>query len=221
MLSPRSLRILVADDHAMIRKGLKVLLSSSPGWEVCAEAATGREAVDKAEEQRPDIVVMDVCMPELNGLEATRRIRKRLPSTQVAILSQHCTEQLVREIVGSGARAYVLKSDADTDLLMAVEALANRQAFFTSAAAQILAEGFINRPPAADAATSAAAILSTREREVLQLLAEGKSSKEVAWTLGISIKTAETHRGHIYGKLKIHSISELVRYAVKNYIVEP
>jgi DNA-binding NarL/FixJ family response regulator len=220
MLAQNSLRILIADDHEIIRRGLKALLASRPGWMVCAEAATGREAVALAAEHRPDIVVIDISMPGLNGLEATRQIRKRLPKTQVMILSAHYTDQLVREVLDSGARAYILKSDASRDLLNAVEAIADNRSFFTSGAAQILIDGFC-KPASAAQEPLMRKSLSAREREIVQLLAEGNSSKEVAVALGISVKTAETHRANIMRKLEMHSVSELVRYAVKNKMIEP
>ena len=215
------LRILIADDHEIVRKGLKSVFSSRPDWMVCAEAATGRDAIAKAEEHRPDVAVIDISMPEMNGLEATRKIRKILPKTEVLILSVHYSDQLVREIVDAGAHGYILKSDTHRDLLIAVEALANRRAFFTSGAAEILFDDFRNQGSATKSSVLIRETLSTREREIVQLLAEGKSSKEVAVSLGISIKTAETHRSNIMRKLEIHSVSELVRYAVKNKMIEP
>jgi DNA-binding NarL/FixJ family response regulator len=215
-----NLRILIVDDHEIVRRGLKALLESRTGWVVCGEAATGREAVALAAEHRPDIVIMDIKMPELNGLEATLQIRKILPKTEIVILSLHYSDQLVREIVKAGARGYVLKSDTSRDLLTAVEALANKRSFFTAGAAQFLIDGFRNPTPAAETPLMYKS-LTAREREVVQLLAEGKSSKEVAVALGISVKTAETHRSNIMRKLDIHSVSELVRYAVKNNMVEP
>jgi DNA-binding NarL/FixJ family response regulator len=215
-----NLRILLADDHELVRRGLVTLLSSRPSWSVCAEASTGREAIALASQHRPNIVVMDIAMPGLNGLEATRKIRKMLPKTEVAILSLHYSDQLVREVLDSGARAYILKSDASRDLLSAIDALLNRQVFFTSGATQILLDGFCSptyeRRPALMRTT-----LSAREREIVQMLAEGRSSKEVAVVLGISVKTAETHRANIMRKLEMHSVSELVRYAVKNCMIEP
>jgi len=218
---PSQLRILIADDHEVVRRGLTSLLSSRPGWIVCAEAVTGRDAIAKAEEHRPDIAVMDISMPEMNGLEATRKIRKILPRTEVLVLSVHYSDQLVREIVDAGARGYILKSDTHRDLLNAVEAVAHRQSFFTSGAAQIVLQGFRNRDSAPKSSASIHRTLSAREREIVQLLAEGKSSKEVAVSLGISVKTAETHRSNIMRKLEMHSVSELVRYAVKNHMIEP
>jgi DNA-binding NarL/FixJ family response regulator len=220
MAELNNLRILIADDHEIVRRGLRTLLSSQPGWMICAEAATGREAISKAEEQRPDIVVMDIAMPGMNGLEATRKIRKKLPKTQVLILSLHYSDQLVREVVDAGARAYILKSDASRDLFRAIEAVRNHGTFFTSNAAQILIDGFCN-PGQAPRTPLVRTSLSAREREIVQLLAEGKSSKEVATVLGISVKTAETHRSNIMRKLEIHSVSELVRFAVKNCMIEP
>jgi DNA-binding NarL/FixJ family response regulator len=218
---PNQLRILVADDHEVVRKGLKSVFSSRPGWMVCAEAVTGRDAIAKAEEHRPDIAVMDISMPEMNGLEATRKIRKILPKTEVLILSVHYSDQLVREIVDAGAHGYILKSDTHRDLLIAVEALANHRAFFTSSASAILIDGFRGQDSATKPSALSHKTLSAREREIVQLLAEGKSSKEVAVSLGISVKTAETHRANIMRKLDMHSVSELVRYAVKNHMIEP
>jgi DNA-binding NarL/FixJ family response regulator len=221
MANLKNLRILIADDHEIIRRGLRALLSSRPDWVICAEAATGREAISKAAEHRPDIVVMDIAMPVLNGLEATRKIRKMLPKTQVVILSLHYSDLLVREVLDSGARSYILKSDASRDLFHAIEALAQHRTFFTSGAAQILVDGFVSPSPTAGQPALMRKSLSTREREIVQLLAEGKSSKEVAVVLGISVKTAETHRANIMRKLEMHSVSELVRYAVKHCMIEP
>lgn len=214
----RALRILVVDDHDIIRRGLKQLLTAKPGWEVCGEAKTGREAVSMAEQLKPDVVVMDVSMPDLNGLEAARRIHKEVPKTGILILTMHFSDQLVREVVDSGARGYILKSDADKDLVTAVEAISNKRTFFTPRASEMLLDGFSrqNFEPKLPLRNR----LTSREREIVQLLAEGKSSKEVAVALGISVKTAETHRANIMRKLELHSVSELVRYAIKNQIIE-
>jgi len=214
------LRILVADDHDIIRRGLKQLLTAKPGWEVVAEAKNGREAVTLAEQFKPEVVVMDISMPELNGLEASRRIKKALPKTEIVILTLHFSDQLVHDIVEAGARAYIMKSDADRDLISAVEALSHRRSFFTPKAAEMVLNGFRKRNAAPDTVQEFRNRLTPREREIVQLLAEGKSSKEVAVALGISVKTAETHRANIMRKLEIHSVSELVRYAVKNQIIE-
>src|SRR5450631_3154411 len=215
-----ALRIVVADDHDIIRRGLKQLLTAHHGWEVCAEDKTGREAVTFAEQTKPDVVVMDISMPDLNGLEAARRIRKQLPRTEILILTLHFSDQLVREIVEAGVRAYLMKSDADRDLVAAVEALANHRPFFTARAAEMLLDGFRRPKTDIDPDTVIRNRLTAREREIVQLLAEGKSSKEVAVALGISVKTAETHRANIMRKLELHSVSELVRYAVRNQIIE-
>jgi DNA-binding NarL/FixJ family response regulator len=216
-----NLRILIADDHAITRGGLRDLLSSRPGWTVCAEAATGREAVALAEECRPDIVVMDIVMPELSGLEATRRIRRLLPRTEVVVLSLHYSDQLVREVVDPGARAYILKSDASKDLLSAVRAVANHQPYFTLSASEVFVKSVCDQNPKAASSVSIYQTLTGREREIVQLLAEGQSSKDVAVALGISFKTAETHRSNIMRKLGMHSVSELVRFAVKHHMIEP
>jgi len=215
-----NLRILIADDHEIVRRGLKALLSSRPDWIVCAEAPSGQDAVALAEQYRPDIVVMDISMPGMNGLEATRKIRKMLPKTQVVILSIHYSDQLVQEALDSGARAYVLKSDASRDLLSAVGAVTSNRTFFTAGAARILIDRFCNTPSSPQPSLLRKS-LSAREREIEQLLAEGKSTKEVAVILGISVKTAETHRSNIMRKLEMHSVSELIRYAVRNNMIEP
>ena len=214
-----SVKILVADDHDIVRRGLKQLLTAHPGWEVCAEAKTGREAVALAEHHKPQVAVLDLSMPELNGLDAARRIRKSLPATEVLILTLHFSDQLVRDIVEAGARGYIMKSDADKDLVSAVEALAEHRSFFTARAAEIVLDGF-RKPRSGSEGKPSSGRLTSREREIVQLLAEGKSSKEVAVSLGISVKTAETHRANVMRKLALHSVSELVRYAVKNQIIE-
>lgn len=215
-----NLKILVVDDHDIIRRGLKDLLTTKVGWEVCGEAKTGKEAVALAEELKPDIIVMDISMPDLNGLEAARRIHKILPKTGILIFTMHFSDQLVREVVEAGARGYILKSDADRDLVTAVDSIFNRRTFFTPRASEMLLDGFSRHASGAELKLSLRNRLTTREREIVQLLAEGKSSKEVAVALGISVKTAETHRANIMRKLELHSISELVRYAVKNQIIE-
>src|SRR5215468_10191091 len=214
------LKILVVDDHDIIRRGLKDLLNAKSGWEVCAEAKTGKEAVALAEQLKPNIVVMDISMPDLNGLEAARRIHKSLPKTGILILTMHFSDQLVREVIEAGARGYILKSDADRDLVAAVDCIANRRTFFTSRASEMLLGGQAPQNANVEPRLPLRSRLTAREREIVQLLAEGKSSKEVAVALGISVKTAETHRANIMRKLEIHSVSELVRYAVRNQIIE-
>jgi DNA-binding NarL/FixJ family response regulator len=214
------MRILIADDHDVVRTGLRQLLLERRGWEVCGEAKTGREAVALALQTKPDVVVMDIGMPELNGLEAARQIRKSLPNTEIVILSLHLSDELVYEIVQAGVRGYVLKSDANRDLVNAVEALSLHRTFFTAKVSEMMLDGFCNRKPRGGQNGTVRDRLTSRQREIVQLLAEGKSSKEVAVALNISVKTAETHRANIMRKLELHSVSELVRYAVKNQIIE-
>jgi DNA-binding NarL/FixJ family response regulator len=216
----KPLRILIADDHDLMRRGVRTLLLAHAGWEVCGEAKTGREAVAKAEELKPDIVILDISMPDLNGVEAARRIRKASPSAEILVLSMHYSDQLIREIVDAGVRGYIVKSDSDRDLIVAVETLARHKPFFTPRATEVILGSFSAGGPGKEAPELIRDRLTSREREIVQLLAEGKSSKEVASSLGISIKTAETHRANVMRKLELHSVSELVRYAVRNQIIE-
>ena len=215
-----ALRILIADDHEVVRQGMRTLLSAQPGWQVCAEAATGREAVTKARLLHPAVAVLDISMPDLNGLEATRQIRRESPTTEVLILTVHEAEQLVREILDAGAQGYVLKSDAGRELVNAVTALSQHKPYFSSSVARIVLDGYLKgqrrKPLPAEGKA-----LTPREREIVQLLAEGKSNKEIAKVLGISVTTAETHRAHVLQKLRLHSIADLVRYAIRNNIIEP
>ena len=215
-----NLRILIADDHDLMRRGLKSLLESHPGWTICAEANTGREAVEKAEELKPDIVILDITMPELNGVEAARRILKASPSAEILVLSVHYSDQLAREVLDAGVRGYILKSDSDRDLVIAVEALANHKPFFTPRARELILSFFDRKDGSPGLPEVIRERLTSREREIVQLLSEGRSSKEVASVLSISVKTAETHRSNIMRKLGIHPLSELVRYAVRNQIIE-
>ena len=216
-----SLRILIADDHDLMRRGLKSLLESHPGWTICAEAHTGREAVEKAKELRPGIAVLDITMPELNGIEAARKIQKVSPDTEILVLSMHYSDQLVRDVVEAGVRGYVVKSDSDRDLVVAVEALAKHKPFFTPLATEAILAGLNTVSSVSEKPEPTEDRLTAREREILQLLSEGKSSKEVASVLDLSVKTAETHRSNIMRKLKIHNVTALVRYAVRNRIIEP
>lgn len=213
-----ALRILVCDDHDLMRRGLKALLEAREGWTVCAEAETGRDAVELATKLRPDVAVLDITMPQLNGLDAAKRIKKASPHTEILILSMHYSDELVRQILDAGLRGYVIKSDSDRDLVTAVDTLSKHKPFFTPAARQAMLDQLSKGQPVAEPRENK---LTSREREILQLLSEGKSSKEVASSLNLSVKTAETHRSNIMRKLKLHSVSELVLYAVRNRIVEP
>jgi DNA-binding NarL/FixJ family response regulator len=211
------LRILVADDHPVVRAGLRSLLEFRPGWVVCAEAANGHEAVEQADKLKPDVAVLDIGMPLLNGVEATRQIHKVSPETEVLILTMHDSELLVQQVLEAGARGYILKDDADRTLLAAVDALRHHKPFFSSR----VAESLIRGPGAVEPSRKLSrGRLTPRERQIVQLLAEGKSNKEVAVVLRISVKTVETHRANIMLKLGLHSITALVRYALRNKIIE-
>jgi DNA-binding NarL/FixJ family response regulator len=215
----RPVRIMVADDHEVVRRGLRALLEAQPNWQVCAEAADGRDVVKKAGELKPDVIVLDIAMPNLNGLEATRQLVKSDPEARVLILTLDDSEQLIRDVLSAGARGFLLKSDAARDLVSAVDALRQEKTYFTSKVASMVLNGFLDRGPGGARVEPSASPLTSREREVVQLLAEGKSTKEVACVLNLSVKTAETHRSNIMRKLEIHSVSALVLYAVRNNIV--
>lgn len=209
------LRILIADDHGIVRKGLRALLQSKRGWKICAEVSNGRQAVQKAQALKPDIAILDISMPQLNGIEALRQIRKVSPATEMLILSMHRSEKLVRDAIEAGARGYLAKDDADNNLLAAVEALRLHQPYFTSkiAVTAALEESTGEGKPRR-------AALTPRQREIIQLLAEGKSNKEVATLLNISVKTAETHRANIMMRLDLHSFADLMHYAIRNEIIQ-
>jgi DNA-binding NarL/FixJ family response regulator len=212
------LRILIADDHEVARQGIRALLESHPGWEVCAEAKDGREAVELANNSKPDIALLDIGMPNLNGLDAARQILAMSPAVSILILTMHDAEQVVREVLAAGARGFVLKSDAARDLVAAVDALQHRRTFFTTRVTQMVLNGYLRQEE--ECQPSAKAVLTPREREVIQLLAEGKTSKEVAVALNLSVKTAETHRTNLMRKLDLHSVADLTLYAIRNGIVQ-
>jgi DNA-binding NarL/FixJ family response regulator len=221
------LRILIADDHEVARHGIRALLEAHSGWEVCAEARDGREAVELASSTSPHLILLDIGMPNLNGLEAARQILASSPEIPILILTMHDSDQVVREVLRAGARGFLLKSDAGRDLVAAVEALQLHRTFFTTRVSQMVLDGFLDRE-ISDGQTAGpekkedetAAVLTGREREVIQLLAEGKTSKEVAVALHLSVKTAETHRTNLMRKLDLHSVADLTRYAVRNGIVQ-
>jgi DNA-binding NarL/FixJ family response regulator len=215
------LKILIADDHEVVRRGLCALLQSHEGWEICGDAKDGREAVEMAKQLKPDVVILDVGMPNLNGLAATRQLLQQNPQQKVIVLTITDSDQVIREALDAGARGFVLKSDAARDLVSAVEALQRNRMFFTPRVNDMVLAGFLDK--GYNGSRNEAPKLPTltpREREVIQLLAEGKSSKEVASLLNLSTKTAETHRSNIMRKLDIHSIRDLVVYAVKNDIIQ-
>jgi len=214
-------RILLADDHEVVRTGLRALLEEQNGWEVVAEAADGRDAVDKASKLKPDVVVIDIAMPSLNGLEAVRQIIKAVPNTKVLVLTMYDSDPLIQQVLQAGARGYLLKSDAGRDLVSAIDALRRNKTFFTPKVSQMVLEGYLDKSPKEKEPEGEAESLrlTSRQREIVQLLAEGKSSKEVAAVLGLSVKTAETHRANIMRKLDCHSVTELVRYAIRNHII--
>lgn len=213
----------MVDDHEIVRRGLQAILAS-PDCQVVGEATNGREAIERARELKPDVVVMDIAMPDMNGGDAAREILAESPGAEVLILTVHDSEQLVRQALGAGARGYVLKTDAGQDLVEAVESLRRHRPFLTSRISEIVFASYLRQPySGANGGTAhgPARDLTTREREIVQLLAEGLSNKEVANKLNISVKTAETHRGHIMAKLGLRSVGELVRYAVRNGMVLP
>jgi DNA-binding NarL/FixJ family response regulator len=210
-----SVRILIADDHGIVRKGLRALLQSKRGWEICAEVSNGRQAVERARALKPDIAILDISMPQLNGVEALRQIRKVSPHTETLILSMHRSEKLVREAIDAGARGYLAKDDADDNLIAAVEALRHHQPYFNSKI--VMAAASAN---AVEDSKSLRSTLTPRQREIIQLLAEGKSNKEVATILKISVKTAETHRANIMMRLDLHSFADLMHYAIRNDIIQ-
>ena len=215
-------RILVADDHSVVRRGIRTLLESQPGIEVCGEASTAAETIDRVKKEKPDLVVLDLTMPEMNGLEVAAAVRQESPSTEVLILTMHFSEELARDVLRSGALGYVLKSDTDEELLAAVDHVRRRQPFFTSKLAVAMAQSYMHN---ADTTGGKHVLpgfpLTPREIEVIQYLAEGKGNKEVAAALRVSTRTVESHRNHIMHKMNFGSFSELVRFAVRNNLVDP
>jgi DNA-binding NarL/FixJ family response regulator len=209
------LRILIADDHDAVRLGLRNILESHPEWEVVAEAGDGRQAISMALQTKPDIAVIDFAMPLINGLEVTRQIRERLPKTEILIFSLHDEELVIRELLGAGARAYVLKSDLRDNLLSAIESLALHKPFFSGKVSEALLAAFLARP-AQEAST-----LTEGERGIVRLIAEGETNKEIAKMLNVSLRCVETSRAAVMKKLGLSHSAQLVRYAIRNGLVEP
>ena len=211
-------RILLADDHTVVRQGLRKLLEERSDWEVIAEAGDGREAVRLAEQHKPDVAILDVAMPLLNGIEATRQIARRVPTTRVLVLSMHADEAYVTQILQAGATGYLLKDSADVDLLKAVGEAARGKSFFSPAIARVMLDDYV-RQLADKGVTDRYESLSNREREIFQLIAEAKTNKEIAALLNVSPSTVETHRAHIMEKLDLHSAAEIVLYAVRRGVI--
>jgi len=210
----KKIRILLADDHAVVRQGFKMILSAQSDMEIVGEAANGREAVESAEQLKPDIVVMDVAMPELNGIEATRRLLGSLPHSRVIALSMHKDSVYVREVLRAGARGYLLKDSGAEDLVRAIRAVAGGESWLSPAVSNAVLDDYRRH------VTNPIDLLTSREREVLQMLAEGKTNKEIAVVLNLSVYTVDAHRGRIMEKLNLHSINELVRFAVRNGLID-
>ena len=225
MTAKEPYRVALADDHAVVRRGLRALLAAQPGIEVCCEAASGTEALDCVKKEKPDLLVLDLTMPELNGLQVARATREESPDTDVLILSMHYSEEIAREVLRCGAIGYVLKSDADEELLAAVDHARLRQPFFTGQLAVSMAESFMLDPGQtelpADSKELAGTPLTGREVQVIQLLADGKSNKQVADELGVSVRTVESHRNHIMRKMNFTSFSDLIRFALRANLIEP
>jgi len=213
-----SLRILLADDHTLVRQGIRKVLEERPDWEVVAEAGDGREAVRLAEQFKPDICILDVAMPLLNGIEATRQIARRVPTTRILVLSMYSDEAYVAQILQAGAAGYILKDSADVDLIQAVNEVAHGKSFFSPPIARVMLDDYV-RQLADKGIADRFDSLSDREREVFQLIAEGKVNKEIAALLCISLSTVETHRARIMEKLDLHSAAEIVLYAVRRGVI--
>jgi DNA-binding NarL/FixJ family response regulator len=212
------IRIILADDHVVMRNGLRLLLERQPNFEVVGEAADGRQTVEICDKMKPDVLVLDIAMPNLNGIEAARQISGKWPQIAIVILSMHSDESYVLRALKAGARAYLLKDSAEADLINAIRAVSERKAFFSPAISKMLVDDYVRRLEQRGVEDSYE-LLTTREREILQLLAEGKANKEVAAMLNLSLYTVETHRGNILQKLNLHSVPELILYAVRKGVI--
>lgn len=207
-------RILIADDHDVVRSGVRAILEARAGWEVVGEAADGKSAISEAAKMRPDVVILDYGLPLVNGVEAARQIKTRVPGTEILIFTMHDTDSLVRDVLEAGARGFLLKSDAKDLLISAVESLANHKPFFTGKVSEALLDSYLARTG------SKQSVLSSREKSVIQLIAEGKTNKKIADILSLSTKTVETHRASAMRKLNIETTAALIRYAIRNNLVE-
>jgi DNA-binding NarL/FixJ family response regulator len=209
-------RILIADDHQVVRSGLRAILETHEGWEIVAEAADGKEAIEKTVATKPDVAIIDYSLPVMNGLEATRQIRAQVPSAEVLVFTMHDRDVLVGELLAAGARAYLLKSEAKEHLIAAVESLAEHKAYFTGTVSERLRDAFV-----ASHQNRLATPLTPRERVIVQLIAEGNSNKKISKLLNVSVKTVESHRATAMRKLNVTSTAGLVRYAIRNNLIEP
>jgi DNA-binding NarL/FixJ family response regulator len=218
LVEKKAIRILLADDHNIMRRGLRLLLERQPGFEVVAEAADGREAADRAEATHPDIAVLDIAMPNMSGIEAAQRIRALLPQVAIVILSMHSDEGYVLRALKAGAKGYLLKDSAESDLIEAIKAVSEGKAFFSPEISKILVEDYV-RDMRKRGAEDSYELLTSREREILHLLAEGKSNKDIATLLDLSLYTVETHRRNLQDKLNLHSLAELILYAVRKGVI--
>jgi DNA-binding NarL/FixJ family response regulator len=215
----KKLRILVADDHGLVRRGARALLNSRYGWRVVGEAANGREAIEKAIQLKPDVAIVDISMPELDGVEVVRQVREAVPNAEVLVLSMHESDEMVRRALDAGARGYLLKSDLTECLAKAVKAVSEGKRFLTPKVSEIVLDGFLKTGIEHHQGERASMRPTPRETQVIRLLAEGKSNKEIATALGIAVRTVETHRAKIMSKLGLHSLAELIHYAMRNEII--
>jgi len=215
----KRLRILIADDHSLVRRGARAVLNARPGWEVVGEAVDGRDAVEKAIKLKPEVAIVDIGMPELDGIEVVRQVRAAVPDTKVLVLTMHESDRIVRRALDAGAHGYLLKSDLTDCLPKAVEAIAEGKRFLTPEVSEIVLQGFLKKTSPRPQGEQAVARTTPRETEIIRLLAEGKSNKQVALLLGIAVRTVETHRAKIMLKLGLHSLAELIHYALRNEII--
>ena len=217
--STKRLRILVADDHELVRRGIRGLLRARRGWTVVGEAMNGVEAVEKAHRLKPDVAILDISMPDLGGLQATRQIRESVPTTQVVVLTMHESDQMVRRVLEAGALGYVLKSDLATHLVKAVKSVSGGKLFLSPRVSDIVLKGFLTAGNRPEPTEHSQALPTLREVEIIRFLAQGKANKEIAAELGITLRTAETHRARIMVKLGLHSLAELIHYAIRHKII--
>lgn len=218
-MNTRPIRILLADDHEIVRTGTRALLERQPGWEICAEVDNGQDAVTQAVKTRPDVAVLDIGMPELNGLDTAREIKRTLPETEILIFTSYESEQLIRDVFDAGVRGYLLKTDAAEHLVAAIEALLAHKPYFCSKVSEIIFAGYLKAGSSTAPVADTRSRLTPRERQIVQLLCEGAINKEVGAKLSLSVKTVETHRKHIMAKLGLRSFSQLVVYAMRNQII--